>query len=553
MTILLMLLRFYRRHSFFVLLGLLLSILTLIASLFLLSLSGWFLAASAVAGVTGLTTFNYVVPAAGVRGGAILRTTARYAERLVSHNTTFKILSHLRALSFKKIIMLSPLQQQQYQKADLLNRFIADIDNLDHFYLKLLSPCITSLFGIIAIYFGLNYFNPVLAGIIVLVLLATALFLPLGFFVLSRPISRNLVHYKHAYRQQIITYLEGNTELSLFGVKASFRQKIDTIGSQWLIKQQQQARLIHLAQSVVMTLTGLLSLPVIVTGSQLHWDYHSPILALFVFMALAATELLAPLATAFIYLGEVMTSAKRLQILFSRKPAVIFPKQMQDTLCCPFDLNVSQLTFYYPGQPMPVLQNINFTIAAGRHVAIVGKTGTGKSTLVQLLTRTADPNQGIICCNNIPLSQFSESSLRRMITIVPQRIDILSDTLANNLRIAKPGATDEELLTILRQVELEKLSENKNSLSIWMGDEGRSLSGGEIRRIGIARALLSNAPCIIMDEPTESLDKETEKHMVNLIKKLGQNKTLLIITHRLIDNSLFDARYLLDEGFLKPV
>lgn len=551
MTVLFSLLKLYKHYGLSICLGLVIAIVTLLASLFLLSLSGWFLAASAVAGVLGVTTFNYMLPAVGVRGCAILRTAARYAERLISHNTTFKILSYLRVLSFKKIMPLSPLQMQYYQKADLLNRFIADIDNLDHFYLKLVSPCVAALFGISAIYFGLSYFNDMLALFIASILFLTAVVIPIFFFRLSQTLGHILVNQKNNYRKHLVTYLQGHAELILFSAQPRFREQLDAIEAKWLIQQQKQARLVSVSQSLLIVVIGILTVSVIALALHLDWNYHSPLVALFIFISLAANELLAPLPNAFIYLGQVMASAARIHELFTQIPAIHFPKQGPEALKTPFSIAFDNVTFYYPKQPSAALNEIALTVKANQHIALIGKTGCGKSTLLKLLTRGAEPTLGKITLNGIPLSHFDEKSLRSMMTVVPQRIDILSDTLARNLRIANPKADDAQLIETLHHVGLSKLLEEEE-LSLWLGDKGRTLSGGEIRRIGIARALLHDAPFIIMDEPTESLDPETERHIVALIRRLCHSKTILMATHRLTDHAMFDCIYHLEGGRIIP-
>jgi len=165
-------LKLYRYYFIMVVLGVILVLLTLSASIFLLSLSGWFLSATAFVGVAGLYTFNYMLPAAGVRGAAIIRTAARYAERLVNHNTTFKILSYLRTHAFKQILPFSARQMQRYQKADLLNRFIADIDHLDHLYLRLFMPIVSGLLMTIMIYFSISYFDQQIAATITFIFIS---------------------------------------------------------------------------------------------------------------------------------------------------------------------------------------------------------------------------------------------------------------------------------------------------------------------------------------------------------------------------------------------
>lgn len=142
--------------------------------------------------------------------------------------------------------------------------------------------------------------------------------------------------------------------------------------------------------------------------------------------------------------------------------------------------------------------------------------------------------------NDIPVDQLDEATLRQTIAVVPQVITIFSDTLKQNLLIGKRQASDQQLIDVLHQVELSKLLATDQGLNLPLGQGGRALSGGEIRRIGIARALLHNSPLILMDEPTESLDQQTEQQIIELIKQICKNKTLLMVTHRLTDSPLFD-------------
>lgn len=149
----------YRRHWFLISLGIVLAIVTLLASIGLLTLSGWFLAGTAIAGPAGLYTFNYLLPAAGVRGSAIIRTAGRYAERVVSHDATFRVLTHLRIFAFQKILPLSPAGIARFRQSELLNRLVADVDTLDHLYLRVISPLVAALVIIAAVTFGLSYLD----------------------------------------------------------------------------------------------------------------------------------------------------------------------------------------------------------------------------------------------------------------------------------------------------------------------------------------------------------------------------------------------------------
>lgn len=527
----------YKHYFWQIVIGLSLSILTLFASVFLLSLSGWFLASTAVVGVAGLYTFNYMLPAAGVRAAAITRTASRYVERLVDHNTTFKILAYLRTLAFRKILPLSANQLAQYQKADLLNRFIVDIDALDHLYLKLFSPIVTALVMILLLFVGLSYINLPIALIITIVLTITLLAIPVIFYHAGKQLGETLAKQQSEYRALLINYLQGQAELTLFNAQHRYRTKLDKLESDWLFHQQRQSTLMALSSALVVLIAGFLTLLVLWLITQYTL---SPLVALFVFVCLASSEILAPIPGAFIFLGQVLTSATRTTTLFNQTPDIKFIEQGKTIDLSIAKLQFDDISFSYPNQPFAILNHFSLTINSGQHVGLIGKTGCGKSTLLNLVTRTWEPNSGKVLINDIPVDQLDETTLRQIIAVVPQVITIFSDTLKQNLLIGNRQASDQQLIDVLHQVELSKLLATDQGLNLPLGQGGRALSGGEIRRIGIARALLHNSPLILMDEPTESLDQQTEQQIIELIKQICKNKTLLMVTHRLTDNPLFD-------------
>ena len=527
----------YKHYFWQILLGLSLSILTLFASVFLLSLSGWFLASTAFVGVAGLYTFNYMLPAAGVRGAAITRTASRYMERLVDHNTTFQILSYLRTLAFQKILPLSANQLSHYQRADLLNRFIVDIDALDHLYLKLFSPIITALITIGVMFIALSQINLPVALIITIVLTLTLLVVPVVFYYAGKQLGETLAKQQSEYRLLLINYLQGQAELTLFNAQPRYRTKLDQLESSWLNNQQKQSALMALSSALVLLITGILTLLVLWLITQYTL---SPIVALFVFVCLASSEILAPIPTAFIFLGQVLTSAKRTTAIFNQKPEIEFIPHGQSLDLSTAKVQFDNISFSYPNQPFAVLSNFSLTVNAGEHVGLIGKTGCGKSTLLNLVTRSWQPDAGQIYINDVAIDELDEPTLRQAIAVVPQIITIFSDSLRQNLLIGNSSASEQQLIEVLQQVELDKLLTTEHGLDLPLGQGGRSLSGGEIRRIGIARALLHNSPLILMDEPTESLDQHTEQQIIQLIKQVCHDKTLLMVTHRLTDNPLFD-------------
>ncbi len=538
----------YRRHGFRLSLGVILAIVTLLASIGLLTLSGWFLAASAVAGVAGLYSFNYMLPAAGVRGAAIFRTAGRYAERLVSHDATFRVLAHLRVFTFTKILPLSPGGIAHFRQADLLNRLVADVDTLDHLYLRVISPLVSALVVIILVTFGLSFLDVKLALTLGAIMLVLMLLLPVIFYRAGKPAGRELTALRSNYRMQLTSWLQGQSELVVFGAQSRFRQQLNDIEQRWMLRQQQQAKLTGLSQAMVIAAAGLTVTLMLwlAAGGINQFPQPGALIALFVFTPLAAFEALGPVAAAFQHLGQVIASAQRVSQIIDQLADVTFPSQ-GPLAGERVSLSLKNVNFTYPGQPLPVLKNINLDVRAGEHIALLGQTGCGKSTLLQLLTRAWDISNGALEINGHPVADYDEATLRKMITVVSQRAHVFNTTLRENLRMASPQSTDEQIADALKQVDLHVLLENEG-LNAWLGEGGRQLSGGEQRRIGLARALLHDAPLWLLDEPTEGLDAETEQHILALLHKHCQNKTLLLVTHRLHGLEALDRICVMEEG-----
>ncbi|NIY47142.1 heme ABC transporter ATP-binding protein/permease CydC [Cedecea colo] len=541
----------YRRHIWLLLLGVVLAIVTLLASIGLLTLSGWFLSASAVVGVAGIYSFNYMLPAAGVRGAAITRTAGRYFERLVSHDATFRVLQHLRVFTFSKLLPLSPAGLARFRQGELLNRLVADVDTLDHLYLRVLSPLIGAFVVIVVVTFGLSLLDVQLALTLGAIMLATLIILPPLFYYAGKPTGEALTASRGQYRQRLTAWLQGHAELTIFGAARRYREQLDATEYAWHEAQRRQSELTALSQALMLLIGGLAVLAMLWMAAAGVGGNASPgaLIALFVFCALAAFEALAPVTGAFQHLGQVIASALRVTQITSQQPEVTFVAGSSGALT-QVSLDIKQVSFTYPQQLQSALKDITLTVKAGQHVAILGRTGCGKSTLLQLLTRAWDPQQGEIQLNGIPLSELDESTLRAATSVVPQRVHLFSATLRDNLLLAAPQASDEQLSTTLERVGLEKLLPDAG-LNGWLGEGGRQLSGGELRRLAIARALLHDAPLMLLDEPTEGLDAETERQILDLLAEVTAGKTVLMVTHRLRGLKRFDSIIVMDNGQIK--
>ncbi|WP_455011981.1 heme ABC transporter ATP-binding protein/permease CydC [Haemophilus parahaemolyticus] len=543
----------YSNHSRRLLLGTILAITSLSASIGLLSLSGWFLAASFLVGSTIL--FNFFYPSSGVRGLAIGRTISRYFERLVTHDATFRVLAELRISVFKKLIPLSPSGLNHFRNSELLNRLVADVDTLDTLYLNLLSPFISAIMVITFMAIGLSFVSALLAVIICSTLLALLFIFPAIFYRLGQKSGKKIIQARAEYRSQFIEWIQLNAEFLLFGLVPQMTQKLEKTEQTWLHSQSKESQLTGFSNALLTFVNGILVCVVFLLVTTAidasSADNPEALVALVIFCVMASAEILMPIGIAFLHLGQLITAAERLNDLIEQRPLVEFngstrwQKIAENQPLVRFE----KVTFNYPSNHQATLNGLSFEVNKGQKVAILGKTGSGKSTIFQLLNRHYDPTSGQILLANCNMADYPEATLRSHLVTLSQRVHIFSQTLRDNLLMGNPQATDEQLKLVLEQVELAYLLQEQD-LDLWLGEGGRPLSGGEQRRLGLARVLLSNAELVLLDEPTEGLDRETEQQILMLIFAHCQARTLLMITHRLQGLERFDRVYRIDNGQL---
>ena len=552
MRALLPFLRLFKFAKLPLFLGLVLMITGLASSIGLLTTSGWFLAATAIAGLG--TLFNFFYPSASVRGLAIGRTLFRYFEKLVTHDATFRILAKLRVQVFEKIIPLSPAVLNRYRNSDLLNRLVSDVDTLDSLYLRLIAPFITAIFVILAMSVGLSFVNTPLALGLGVSLLLLVFVIPTVFYQLGKKFGDKLVHSRALYRTQFLEFIQAQAELLLFNAEDKLKDNMAKTEANWQADQQKEANLSGFSTALSLFLNGLIIAAMLWFSSQAEFgndEYRMAFIALFTFAALASFEILMPLGSAFLHIGQVIASAERVTDIIEQQPLVTFNGKAEFDQNATTLIEAKDLSFTYPERQNRALENLNLTIQKGQKVAILGKTGSGKSTLLQLLVRNYDANQGELFLAGKPIADYSEDTLRSQFCFLTQRVHVFSDTLRQNLQFASAvKISDEKMIEVLNQVGLGKLLEQEQGLDIWLGDGGRPLSGGEQRRLGLARILLNDAPILLLDEPTEGLDRETERQILRLILAHAENKTLIMVTHRLTAIEQFDELCVIDEAKL---
>ncbi len=536
MKALLPFLRLLRTHQKWAVLGLLLSLLTLIAGIGLLSTSGWFISAAAFAGLTTTTAlaFNYFLPSAGVRFFALLRILSRYGERVVTHEVTFRVLSDLRVWVYNALEPLVPGHLLRYHSAELLTRMVADVDALDNLYIRVLTPILTALSVMLLVLWYLHFFSMTIAWVVLGMLLLTLILVPVVLAGLGKNSGQQQLLCMAALRTTVVESVQGLADLLLLGRWQDTLNKMEQQTSALLKTQFEMALIQGLAAALLLFLSGITLWLVVYCAIPLvnAQQLNGANLALLALTALAAFEALAPIALVAQYFSKTRLAAQRLQVLADTKPEVIFPEKSA-TLPVVYDIEFDRVSFgYHPDKP--VLRDFCLSVAAGEHVALVGATGVGKSTVVQLLARFFNPQQGKITIGGVDIATLSESDLRQAITLITQRPHLFSATLRDNLLLAKPDANDAELAWCLEKVQLNQyVTDLERGLNTWLGEGGMQLSGGQLRRLSIARALLHSAPIWLLDEPTEGLDAETEAAFWQSLIPLMQGKTVLIISHQL--------------------
>jgi len=544
-------LRLIAPHRRWMLLGLLLAGMAGGAGIGLLALSGWFVSAAALAGLTPLTVhlFNLFHPSVGIRIFAIVRTAARYGERIVNHDVTFRILENLRVWFYLRLEPLAPTRLRDYRSGDILDRIVADIDALDNLYIRVLSPVVAALVLTLAAAAVFRRFDQDAALILLIGMAAAGLALPMAADRAGRGPGKVLARHSAAMRIRMVEGVQGLAELLVFDAARRHQEAIVRCQDNLI---RVQARMSHISGA---TSAGLTLLSGATVGMVLYWGaghvqtgrLDGAVLAMLAFGTLAAFEVVWPLPAAFQYLSRTREAARRLMNIAEQAPAATFP----ETSPPPEDnaLTFENVTFRYAPQEPDVLRNFSLKIGQGERVAVMGATGAGKSTLVHLLVRFGDPCKGSIRIGDRDLRTLSEDHLRSRMAVVSQQSHLFNATIRDNLRLACPEADDRMLWAALEAARLEAfVAALPTGLGTWIGASGHGLSGGEARRLAVAQAVLRKAPIWLLDEPTEGLDHTNEQALMKTILELTARRTLLLITHRPMGLPQLDRIAILEGG-----
>ncbi len=390
------------------LLGLLLACLASLAAIGLLGLSGWFITTSALVGLLGITTFSFLFPSGGVRAFALLRTAARYGERVVNHQATFGFLARLRVLSFARASQL-PLQSlTRYRSGDLLTSMMSDIDTLDQMLVRILIPTLSTAIVVTGALIFLGGYSALLAVCAGIAVLAAGVALPLIMARLGRRPGARFVEARAEVRTRFVEALQGRREIASYRAEQIVKQQVGQALTRADGVQRVQLRGAAISAALMSALTSLALLGTLLIGLSLvsRGTLDGAIVVMLYLVVTAVFECIEGLPQAYQFLGRTRQAARRLNVLL---PAVERVPAQPARIAGAWHeaIRIEQVSFRYDEQRVPVFQNLTCVFPAGSLVVITGPSGAGKSTLLKLLARELEPDQGTIVIGEAPLATYT--------------------------------------------------------------------------------------------------------------------------------------------------
>lgn len=542
------LISFFKPHIREVLASAALGTLTIASSVALMGASAWIISMAALHPSVAVLQVAIV----GVRFFGISRGVSRYLERLVSHNLTFKILTRLRVWFYESLVPLAPARIMGFRAGDLLSRIISDIKTLEDFYIRSIAPPIVACLVGIGTGIFLYQYQPIFGLILGGLFLVSGFLIPLLIHWLAVKPGRILVEERTRLTGNLLDFVLGLPDLMVFGQTDEKQKQIQSLDGKYRKAQLRLARISGLNAGLLiffsnlgMWLVLILAIPLVQSGV-----IPGVMLAALALITLSAFEAIQPLPQAMETLSSSLISGKRLFEVLDAEPAVVDPEDPK-TFPADISIHVKDLEFSYPESLSPVLKKIDFELQEGKTIAIVGPSGSGKTTLGNLLLRFWGGYQGEISLGdkNIPLVSLKQDDIREQISVISQGDALFQDTVRDNIALADPGANLESIIQAAKKAQIHDLINSlPEGYKTQVGERAGGFSAGEAQRITIARAVLKDAPIFLLDEPTANLDPVTEKAILDTLFGILENKSAILITHRLVGLEKMDQILVLVEG-----
>jgi len=529
-----------------ILLALILSTLTITSHIGLMATSAYLLARAAL----HPPILDLMVTIVGVRFFGLSRVVFRYLERYVSHDVTFRVLSRIRVKFYQRLEPLAPARLLNFRSGDLLSRIVADVEIQQNFFLRVFAPPLVALLVLFGYGFFLARFDVRFSFILAGCFLVAGLGIPWGIKALSQGVGRQLVALKAELNTQVADTLLGITELIVYGQAQAYLDKIQRTDKELMNQQRRINSLSAFSSALTGMLANLGLWFVLVLGILLveKGKLNGVNLGMLALGTFSSFEALFPLALVPHHLEQNRAAADRLLELIEAEPTVknsgaLSPKPEG------LDLAFQEVCFRYdPNEPW-ALNHLSFRIPNQGKMAIVGPSGAGKTSVVNLLLRFWEYDEGRIDLGGYSLREYTQEDARSFIGVVTQRTHLFNATIRENLLLAKPEGTDEELIRASQQAKLHDfILSLPQGYDSYVGEGGFKLSGGQRQRLAIARVFLKNAPILILDEAMAGLDPLTEREVMDEVYQLMEGRTTLVITHRLTGLDGMDEVLVLDRG-----
>jgi ATP-binding cassette subfamily C protein CydC len=483
----------------------------------------------------------------GVRFFGVARGVSRYVERLISHDVTFRLLAKFRVWFYKAIEPLAPAGLAKYRSGDLLARVVSDVESLEHIYIRVIFPPLVALLITILMWILFGIFSVTYSLVIFSALFVAAVFVPVVTRALSKRDGAAYVRLRSQLNALSIDLSNGLTELLAFGGEKDFLEKYDKVNREFSALQRKMSFIDGLNEALITLVLNIsIVLLLFVAVPDVRVNITGIDLAVMVVGIMASFEAVLPIPTTVQHFETSIKAGERIFEITDAEPKVRFEKNGIKEVKSN-KIEFQNVTFAYDEKP--VLKYFSLVVLEKGKIGIVGASGAGKSTLVNLLARFYDPQKGAVLLGETDIRKLDEEFLRGKISVVSQSAYFFNGSVRENLRLAKTDASDEEIFAATKAANVhDVISALPQGYDTWIGERGFLLSGGERQRLAIARALLKDAPIMIFDEPTANLDAENEKEILDTIYSVTENKTLILITHRLVRLEKLDEIVVMKNG-----
>jgi thiol reductant ABC exporter CydC subunit len=499
-------------------------------------------------GIALITTAGYLISRAAeqppilsltttivaVRFFGLARPFARYLERLASHEVALRALGRVRRSFYERIEPLAPGQLEGYRRGDLLGRMVGDVDALQNLYVRGVGQLVTALVVGAASVVVTAAILPRAGVLLAAGLLAGGVIVPVLAGWLARSSGDRQAAARAALTADLVELLRGAPELVVYGRAEEALGRIDAADAELVRLGRRDALVAGLADALLVLLAGLTTAGVLAVAVAAHdaGDLDRVLVATLALLALASFDAVAGLSGAARELSATLAAGRRVLELADREPAVRDPAR---PAAPPRSAEVALegvSARYGPNEPL-VLDGMSLRLEPGRRIALTGPSGSGKTTVTNLLLRFLDPELGRVTIAGRDIREYRQEDVRSTFALAGQEAHVFDSTIRENLLLARRDATDEDLVRAVGQARLaDWVATLPDGLDTLVGEEGTQLSGGQRQRLVLARALLSPAPVLLLDEPTAHLDSDTAERFVRDVLGAADGRSVLLITHR---------------------